>query len=950
MLFKKKTKQGEYETRKEGNEEVMYFNFDKYSKIPSIEDDPIVMAKTIESLVQTPSATRIIFNQKKNYEYGYSQTKILKEVSQIYNHFTKQKNILLFTAMGPDITYQKDFITRQKAMQYIILNLLRTDPVGAYVETTRLIRNEKIKLAKAKDEKDIISIKHYLNLLTDIFGLLNNTTLIRISKEYLPGYIIGNRDIYKKLFRPSITPDFMFTKLMSDPPLDGEEIDSYAIDPKTNIMVFKTPRDIKPLYHLIPPEFQISEDKYALIDLARNVLSEHQPKAEEFLDPERMRSTFLNIGRDLLTELASHKGIKLSYTELEDMAEILVRYTVGFGLLEVLLKDTKIQDIVINGPIGQTPIFVVHSDHEECVTNIIPSQEDGEGWASKLRLISARPLDEANPVLDTELILPGVRARVAAISSPLNPFGLAYAIRRHRDKPWTLPLFVQNRMITPLAAGLMSFLIDGARTLFIAGTRSSGKTSFLGSTLVEIMRKYRIISVEDSVTEDSEIIIKRNNKFEKTKIGSLINSLIENYGCWYNLSEHEILGNQENIEILSMNKEGKIELKKATKFIRHKVKKPVYQITTNTNKKIKVTGDHSLFNIVNGKIISIKVNELKQNDQILTTDINAENLTNKIAIYESSEQIELIENLTAKGDKIKNIELIKDFNDYVYDISVPENESFVCNNIIAHNTLELPTEALRELGYNIQPMKVRSALVKAGAEVSADEGIRTSLRLGDSSLIVGEIRSTEAFALFEAMRVGALANTVAGTIHGDSPYGVFDRVVNDLQVPRTSFKATDVIVICNPIKSPDGLHKFRRVTQITEVRKEWENDPLAEGGFVDLMRYDTKKDELVPTDNLINGDSYIIKSIAGNVKEWAGNWNAVWDNIMLRSKMKETLVKYAEIIKNNNLLEAKSTIAMNDIFHKITDEVREKLGYLDNKKIFMQWEQELKKYIKKNFT
>src|SRR3989344_4293763 len=100
-------------------------------------------------------------------------------------------------------------------------------------------------------------------------------------------------------------------------------------------------------------------------------------------------------------------------------------------------------------------------------------------------------------------------------------------------------------------------------------------------------------------------------------------------------------------------------------------------------------------------------------------------------------------------------------------------------------------------------MKVQSALMKGGSELSADEGIRSSLRLGDSALIVGEIRSMEALALYEAMRIGALANVVAGTIHGDSPYGVFDRVVNDLKVPRTSFKATDIIIVANPIKSPD---------------------------------------------------------------------------------------------------------------------------------------------------
>ena len=209
------------------------------------------------------------------------------------------------------------------------------------------------------------------------------------------------------------------------------------------------------------------------------------------------------------------------------------------------------------------------------------------------------------------------------------------------------------------------------------------------------------------------------------------------------------------------------------------------------------------------------------------------------------------------------------------------------------------------------------------------------------------LHNTEAKALYEAMRVGALANVVAGTIHGDSPYGVFDRVVNDLEVPRTSFKATDIIIVANPIRSADGLHRWRRITSITEVRKEWEDDPVREKGFVELMRYDAKSDTLEPTDALLNGDSEIIKNIASNVKEWAGDWNAVWDNIILRTKIKETLVKVAEKEKNFDILEAGFIILSNDIFHKISDKVKDEVGSLDSKRIFFEWNEWFKKEVQK---
>ena len=209
------------------------------------------------------------------------------------------------------------------------------------------------------------------------------------------------------------------------------------------------------------------------------------------------------------------------------------------------------------------------------------------------------------------------------------------------------------------------------------------------------------------------------------------------------------------------------------------------------------------------------------------------------------------------------------------------------------------------------------------------------------------LHNTEAKALYEAMRVGALANVVAGTIHGASPYGVFDRVVNDLGVPATSFKATDIIAVCNPIKSPDGLHSWRRVLQIAEVRKHWSKDPLEEKGFVDLLKYNVETDELEPTADLINGDSEIIKNVASNVKGWAGNWDAVYDNILLRAKIKKEIVEVAEKTGDKDILESEFNTLSNHMFHKFSDDVHQEIGLPMGDKVFPLWQHWLNAEIKK---
>ena len=758
-LFGDSKKPFTYDVMREGDENILLVDMENYPLIPSIEDDPICMSRIIDILAESGQVTKIVFTQKRNYEYGYQQTLMLRDVAAIYKQLTKGKSTMNYMNLLADVACSRYVAPWYSFLQKISMDSIKKDPIGAYMDLKREMRDERINIDKSTDQNFIHCDRKYLAALQFISSLLERTKLIEAAQPYIAGAKVGERDIYRRIFAPEIRPDFMFTKLMANFPTDGEEIDSYSIDKNTEVTIFKLQDTVHYLYHLSPPEFKLDEAKYEILDSARKILSEHKPTKNEFVNPERMREVFFNIGMDLIDELASYRNLRLASKEIEELTKILVRYSVGFGLIEVLLQDDKVQDITINSPLGDIPMFIVHQDYTDCKTNIVPTRTDAESWASKLRLISGSPLDEANPILDSELVIPGANARVAAITAPLNPSGIAFAIRRHRDKPWTLPLFMKNRMLTATGAGLISFLVDGARTMLVAGTRSAGKTSLLSAVLVELMRKYRVITIED--------------------------------------------------------------------------------------------------------------------------------------------------------------------------------------------TLELPTKALKDYGYNIQAMKVASALGKGSSGVTAEEGIRATLRLGDSALIVGEIRSKEALALYEAMRVGALANIVAGTIHGDSPYGVFDRVVNDLGVPTTSFKATDIIMVTNPIRSPDGLHRWRRVTQITEVRKHWNKDPADEGGFVDLMKYDAKTDELVPTEDLINGDSDILKSIASNVKDWAGDWDAVWDNVMVRAKIKQTLLDVAVKTNNMNLIEAEFVIHSNDQFHKICDDVKEELGSLDTEKIYFEWNEWFKRHVKR---
>ena len=750
---------GEFQIKAEGGIKVLRIDYEGVLFAPSIEDDRNIMSRVFDILLEAGKVGKIVFLQREEYEYDWAQVRLLAEIVDAYKKLVLEENILEISKLGTMPECQKYIPGWYDFLRDTIMHQLKEDPVGAYVELVRRHREELLKQRNPPTPDYAVCSQNFIATLQHAIDVIGDTTLIKISAQHLPGFKPGDRTIYRLHFRPSIRPAFVYTKLVTAYPTGAEELETYRIAEDTEVLILKTPQDIRPIYHIIPPEFKLTEEKYALLTEAREVMAEHRPQKSEFIDPARTRDIFLSVERDLLQDLARNKGLKLSYKELEELARILLRYTIGFGLIEILLTDPNIQDIVVNAPLGVNPISIIHADYGECRTNVTPLTKEGESWATKLRLMSGRPFDEANPVLDTELLLPHARARVAALQTPLSPAGFAFAFRRHRDKSWTLPLFIKAGMLTPLAAGVISFLVDGARTLLVAGTRSAGKTSLLGAIMVEIARNNRVLAIED--------------------------------------------------------------------------------------------------------------------------------------------------------------------------------------------TLELPVVQLRGLSYDILSMKTRSVITGAEAEVPAEQAIRTALRLGDSALIIGEVRSVEAKALYEAMRVGALAKVVAGTIHGDSPYAVFDRVVNDLGVQKTSFKATDIIMTANTITSTSGLEHYRRLVNVSEVRKFWTDDPLMEKGFADLLTYDAKTDTLMPTSVLLEGESEILKAIGGRVKEWSGNWDAIWGNIELRAKIKQTLVETAAKLKLPDLLEAPFVVASNDEFHVLSAKVAEEVGFTDPKRVFTEWNNWLKQHVKK---
>lgn len=181
--------------------------------------------------------------------------------------------------------------------------------------------------------------------------------------------------------------------------------------------------------------------------------------------------------------------------------------------------------------------------------------------------------------------------------------------------------------------------------------------------------------------------------------------------------------------------------------------------------------------------------------------------------------------------------------------------------ILIEDTPELPAASLQSDGRDVQALRTASG---DGPSVNATEALRTALRLGEGALAVGEVRGEEASVLYEAMRVGGGDGAVLGTIHGNGPDAVQERLVSDLGVPVQSFAVTDLVVTLAPPTSEHG----RGIASIAEIVSH-SDDVTFE------MLYERDEAAAAATGRLERGNSRLVESLAAPGESYAEVLDAV---------------------------------------------------------------------------
>jgi flagellar protein FlaI len=196
-----------------------------------------------------------------------------------------------------------------------------------------------------------------------------------------------------------------------------------------------------------------------------------------------------------IDSLLLSRSIKLSDVSKERVMYYLIRDFVGYGLIDVMMTDTSIEDVSCDGT--KVPIYIFHRKFQSMRSNLMFNNDDeANSFIIGLAQRCGKTISVAEPLLDATV--PDGSRLQATLAREVTTRGTSFTIRRFRDNPFTpVDLMKMKTMPVDLVAYLW-MAIEHGESMFVVGGTASGKTTTLNALFLFIPPQMKIVSIEDT--------------------------------------------------------------------------------------------------------------------------------------------------------------------------------------------------------------------------------------------------------------------------------------------------------------------------------------------------------------------------------------------------------------------------------------------------------------------
>jgi len=522
--------------------------------------------------------------------------------------------------------------------------------------------------------------------------------------------------------------------------LEKKEIDSYG-----EVKIYKVSGKSLP-YYVIPVTKPTLGERTVINTIKEAATRLISIAPYRIRDPEQRRTVYK---QKIIEILQASTELNIPERRFNFYAESVVREMVGYGLIDPLIRDDKLEEIMVIGP--KKPVYVFHRQYEMMMTNIeFFGDNEIEDLINKIGREVGRRVDISTPLLDARL---ADGSRVNATIPPASISGSSLTIRKFRADPYSIVDLINYGSFDTKSAAFLWLCVEGLgvkpANILITGGTGSGKTTTLNVLASFIPERERIVTIEDTaelhlplehiislesrppglegtgeitidiLTKNSlrmrpdrvivgevrhdeafTLFTAMNTGHDGMVVGKTLIQLSEgnkikieeiakkafNGRTTKKEKDYETIELKEKIMVPSFNKNTlKIEEKKITHVFKRKKKQKIMKIKLLNGKELHLTKDHPIYRIENG-IKEINSEQARKEDCILVKPETNHNYLSNLIQGQTTNQIQILVESDLRFEKIVSVEE-EEFGGWMYDLTVEDNHNYIANGVIISNCL-----------------------------------------------------------------------------------------------------------------------------------------------------------------------------------------------------------------------------------------------------------------------
>ncbi len=285
-------------------------------------------------------------------------------------------------------------------------------------------------------------------------------------------------------------PGTFITAMPPPPDPDAKILETRPVNPPYSYSrISYNDRTKEYLFEVIEP--QLSRHERELLDHLKDTLGKILG-AEVSAFSSGDKKIYL---RGAVEDFLKTRGITLSPLSTERLVYYIQRDFVGYGPVDGLILDPRIEDVSCDGV--EVPLFVFHGQYESVKTNVVFNNEDQlNSFIVQLGQRCAKAVSVSNPILDGTT--PEGHRIQATYSREVTTRGGSFTIRRFKERPWTPVDLIQAGSSNEEMVAYFWLAAEQGESMMICGGPAAGKTSTLNAIALFIPPTAKIVSIEDT--------------------------------------------------------------------------------------------------------------------------------------------------------------------------------------------------------------------------------------------------------------------------------------------------------------------------------------------------------------------------------------------------------------------------------------------------------------------